>query len=288
MYFPRIAVRRFTSKASQQYVPKHDEVQKRDIQKLTVGYKLRNETSISMAELWAIFKALQMAKELNILEPVILTDSAVACEILLRSKNSLRVMDVCGEILALSLELGAEFQWLPSHVGIQGNEIADKTAKDVLKWEQFEDVIENHVSYGDLVSMAKRELKLDFTSWYEKYSEEKGVLTYNFMSRIEERPWYHSRKMEAKYVKQINRIIANHAYTGKFLKMIKSKDSELCDDCNLIEDVSHIIFKCKKYEIQRNLCDIKNCDNIIDLKNLHKEKIYEILLKFLKMIDLKI
>jgi hypothetical protein len=89
--------------------------------KLCFGYTLNNITSITRAEIEAII--------IQIKEPAIFTDSLNSCLIIDKSKSESRIDNTIQEILKIGSILKATIIWIPSHINIKGNDIADGTAK---------------------------------------------------------------------------------------------------------------------------------------------------------------
>ena len=100
---------------------------------ITGKFRLNEGTSIFTAELFAILQACQFLAELQQppKEVVILTDSKSALQALLSgSKNrqdmQAEIRTLCHEIITNGTDL--HLMWIPSHVGIDGNEKADTAA----------------------------------------------------------------------------------------------------------------------------------------------------------------
>ncbi|XP_042901433.2 uncharacterized protein [Parasteatoda tepidariorum] len=105
------------------------------LQLYTDGSKSDEGHSVFRSELIAIENGLRHVE--NIAEPDfkhiwILTDSKSSIQHL---SNWMNVGDratasILGMLFRLSADFGVHFQWIPSHVGIKGNEMADSLAKD--------------------------------------------------------------------------------------------------------------------------------------------------------------
>ena len=97
-------------------------------------YKLNNHISIMMAELFAIKEALAYISQIEMpSKVVILTDSKSSLQSFSKSRGS--VPSITHEIKLMAHTLSKKnckvvFQWVPSHVGLLGNELADKAAKN--------------------------------------------------------------------------------------------------------------------------------------------------------------
>lgn len=256
--------------------------------RLSFGYRLRNSSSIMIAELHGIRQSLVLAEQIGVQEPVILTDSINSCFVLSKSKSCYKLYPVVHNILMLAKKLKATIQWIPSHVGIEGNEKADEMAKKIIDEELFVEIINNNSIDKDIINLSNNKMNLEFQSWYEKLSQDKGKITFGIMPKVTKDPWYKNSKLSTEIIKMINRILTNHAYTPKFLKMMKVSDSDLCDICNCIADVEHIVFKCIKYVTIRQTLNMQDCDNIFNFKQKFNENFIEKLASFIRATKIKI
>ena len=82
----------------------------------------------------AILGALDHAV-INHVRPIIHTDSLTAIQILMNNKESERFLCNCILSAAKYIESIPVINWIPSHVGIEGNERADTHAKEGLQRE---------------------------------------------------------------------------------------------------------------------------------------------------------
>ena len=72
---------------------------------------------------------------INHVRPIIHTDSLTAIQILMNNKESERFLCNCILSAAKYIESIPVINWIPSHVGIEGNERADTHAKEGLQRE---------------------------------------------------------------------------------------------------------------------------------------------------------
>ncbi|XP_067676368.1 uncharacterized protein [Haliotis asinina] len=104
----------------------------------TISARLPDGQSVYTAELEAIHHALRYCRNLHERRVVILSDSLSAIQSLATKHSSSRP-DTIHEILVLIQKLRQENEkevtlcWIPSHVGIPGNERADKLARQALE-----------------------------------------------------------------------------------------------------------------------------------------------------------
>jgi ribonuclease HI len=99
-------------------------------------YKLDNRCSNNQAEQLAIIKALELIPEINIEENTprtigIYTDSRITIDSLKNATNhSSPIEEIRKRIISLeSTNWSIGFAWVKAHVGIYGNELADRLAK---------------------------------------------------------------------------------------------------------------------------------------------------------------
>ena len=104
---------------------------------LTASYRLSDGASTLQTELAAIHKALQFALEAGNSDHVaIFTDSLAAVKVLQRAHSEDNQHLFTSILLAAErlrlLDRTVELVWLPSHIGVEGNEMADQAANDGL------------------------------------------------------------------------------------------------------------------------------------------------------------
>jgi ribonuclease HI len=253
------------------------------------AYKLENSVSITSAEIEAIGKALSLAKLLGINDPIILTDSLNSCLIIDKYKHMIAQEPNMMKLIELGFELNATIQWIPSHINISGNDLADKAAKTALESDLVFETINNPFRFSDIVKQLKNKSAVNFQNWYNIESTNVGKLTYEILPTIYTHPWYHRKDCNVKIIKTVNRILSNHAFTNKFLFLMKLRNDDLCEECNVLDDVNHVLFKCLKYNNQRIILQISDIDDITTLRNrVGFTEMTEKLIKFMKLTNIDI
>ena len=104
--------------------------------KVHISKRISDRLSVFTAEIVAIIFALQWVEEIKPERVVICSDSSAALQSL-HSKQTERD-DLILEIFMMLLRIerngtSLQFCWVPAHVGLKGNEEADKMAKSALK-----------------------------------------------------------------------------------------------------------------------------------------------------------
>ena len=95
------------------------------------GFRLPDTASVFTSELYAIYQVLKHIRRHGYYRCLIVTDSASAAMALRNQRISsaliLKILDLLTDICSAGCEI--KFLWVPSHVGIEGNERADDAAK---------------------------------------------------------------------------------------------------------------------------------------------------------------
>ena len=213
---------------------------------INLSLRISDNTAIATAELKAIHVALQKVKRLTekgycpySANVVICTDSLSAAEALESNKNNASRPDIVQSIHMLCQELKSTFNstvdvlWIPSHVGILGNDKADTLAKQAL----------NHQNIDLVIGLGKTELG----SLFEKRKKIKANRQWQASSFDSIQ---HTRKMipsilnvniplGKKYEKR-NRLLVN---APRFL----SKGVVICECCEKNKTVSHVLLECDRF-----------------------------------------
>ncbi|XP_008549055.1 uncharacterized protein LOC103572301 [Microplitis demolitor] len=259
--------------------------------KLEKKFKMSASFSIAEGEAMAILQTLKEIKYSNIKKILICTDSTSTLTALdnigLSGKSNIIILEIRSLISRLkSAGRETELWWCPSHLGIQGNEKADRLANEARQDGTPIDLQPNTEIY--IRSMESRflninrEISEDFFKisghTYRKYKDQ------NIRSK---KAWFKKTKLKRITITFINRIRAGHICTNEYLHRIRIKDSPACECGYEIQDLNHIYFNCDltKTETENlySLLEQEKIQSPYDIKNLafsEDEKILNIITNF--------
>lgn len=208
------------------------------------SYKLHDYASIFTAELYAILKALQYTTCLKPNKFLILTDSLSSVQAIsqLQSRNPLIIL-IQHEITKLKhMHKEVTFFWIPGHVGITGNEKADKLAKEAVNKTPNSEI---PILHSDIKPIVR---EIVYNSWKSEWET-----THNKLSTIKPTltDWKTSNRNNRREEVVLARLRIGH--TRLTHKHLFTRDPcPVCPDCNREITVKHILEDCVKYTNSRN------------------------------------
>jgi ribonuclease HI len=211
------------------------------INKHTISCRLPDGTSIFSAEAKAILLALQHIKTTNSNQFIIFSDSLSCIQAI---KNCQINNPIILDILELHDSINTSevvFCWLPGHVGIKGNTLADAAAKaahaaTVLPMSiPYSDVKQNVNSYIKSVRQAKWNTEIN-----NKLQKHQPLIGFTPISGV------YCRQDET----VLRRCRIGHTYyTHSFI--LKGEDGPRCVGCGEDITVKHILLDCVDFSYQR-------------------------------------
>jgi ribonuclease HI len=241
------------------------------------GFKLNKTCSIFTAELYAIVKALQHIEDRKELNFLICSDSLSSIDAIYDIFSPNTLVQETHSLLASLSSRGASvvFCWVPGHVGIKGNELADAAAKNALLRADIDD---QRILPNDLKIYFRTVFKLRFQDIWDQQSNNKlkGI-----KPNIE--PWESSKRSERREEVVLTRLRIGHTLlTHSFLFSI-DKVPPRCDICDEVLTVRHILLTCSRHRDSRRRLSLEGSISVVlgdNVKQIDK------LFKFLKEIDI--
>ncbi|GBO06984.1 putative RNA-directed DNA polymerase from transposon BS [Araneus ventricosus] len=235
----------------------------------TLSYRLHNCCSVFTAELVAFFCALQEISPSSQRNFIIYTDNMSALETL--SRYDIQMHPVGLEILSIlqfirKKSFNIIICWVPSHVGISGNETADAIAKFASAF------LPRALPYVDIKKFFVSRL---FSLWQQKWD----LLTNNKLHSVKHSiglwPILPIRQVDV----TLTRLRIGHTlFTHKHL--IFGERAPVCPTCHQNFTVHHILIECPSFKSHR--VDPFNSSSVT-LQDLVGEKHHPNIFKFLCM-----
>ena len=238
--------------------------------RVAISWLMNGRHSVIGAELFGIYNGLKYIKENNPeKDSIIFTDSKSAMEIIINKCNS--YISIADKIRLLIMQMNMDRQvklhWIKAHIGIKGNEVADKVAK-----------MGHGINNSSVYPLAKEvtsELKKKFYVYWDQLWKENMQLTGKglFLKQIRDNIERHApirvknRRMEV----VLCRLRIGHVGLNQYLHRFNMAQQDVCNQCGVTETVHHYLLECNSYRLARD--EMK--------QQLRKIKIYDISMKIL-------
>ena len=206
------------------------------------SWRLVDDSSVYGAELHAIKHGIQYLLSTNASNTkfVIFSDSLSAVQALSNTKINKNDTFI-NSILDASNQLHINgnslvIAWIPSHVGIQGNEFADVAAKHGLSLPLPLGTQESTVNdcYAEIARFIDAE-------WQQKYDKNLKIAQYKLLE-----PLVNRRAKFAIAGRSLDRVMTRlrlgYCLTNSILNLYRRISSPNCSHCNVEEDLQHFVF----------------------------------------------
>ena len=219
-----------------------------------IQHRLPDDTSVFVAELHAIYVALKTVCQSRTPNIVICSDSKSALQSIANPPFSHHLQVY---IRNLHTDLHASgfqiiFLWVPSHCGIQGNELVDFYAKQSLSLVTITDIPINM----DSVKTAIRQT-LAF-HWQTQWQADTTVTQLRTI-KLTTKSWGSSSRKNRQEEKMLCRLRIGHTFITHS-HCFKQITRPQCDTCDEDITVSHLLIDCPKYQQHRlklkNYCQV--------------------------------
>ncbi|KAI8420096.1 hypothetical protein MSG28_008678 [Choristoneura fumiferana] len=200
--------------------------------KSTNCYKIPDICSIFTAESWAILEALKYVySNVNNVNILIVSDSKSVLTTLCNSNLKYKQNFIVYRVKEMIVKLGknVEFVWVPSHIGITGNEIVDQATR----CDHDEDLTESFkVPFTDYYHLFKMSSKRIWKEYWDITTETKGKWYAELQQNLPTAPWYYGfRYTNRKFITCINRMRSGHCLVPAHLNRMKIIADDKCTYC---------------------------------------------------------
>lgn len=221
-----------------------------DINHINIKLKINCNVSIMHAELIAIAEALSYVESINFERFVIFTDSKSALQHLARCTSTFRGVPIAYAIIKSILDLLSRskvviLQWIPSHVGIVGNETADALAKQACSDGVDFPLLPTN---NECLYIVKNKCRDLWNEYFDLRSREKGIWYKTIQPQPLNSPWIDNSGLARKDLVLLFRLRSGHMPLNKFAHLMRKISSPLCNVCNKEEDAYHILMECVRNE----------------------------------------
>ena len=145
------------------------------------------------------------------------------------------------------------FVWIPSHIGLSGNERADMLAKEALNIDHTNST--DYLECQEIFSYTKLYI---INKWQLEYDGDNRGHFYKSICPVVNTSIKYAEPYRHKEV-QISRLRLGVANTNQRLFFMKRHANGLCDKCQVKDTIQHILLECKKEDISellRNKCQM--------------------------------
>ena len=141
-----------------------------------------------------------------------------------------------------------ELIWIPSHIGLQGNDTADILAKAATMEQPDNNMV---IPMTDFRETFKRSSSLNTSDYIVKQGEVKGKEYFRYHYRSVCKPWFTNKGLPRAFITTVNRCRSNHYNLAASLFHVGITNSPNCE-CNAeCRDLNHVIWQCPLYDNQR-------------------------------------
>ncbi|XP_048002590.1 uncharacterized protein LOC125239130 [Leguminivora glycinivorella] len=211
--------------------------------------KLPPESSVYTGECYGLLKAIEYVLMLKIPKTIIFSDSRSALEAIMRfpfksHKQSPVVFNIRSLLYKCSQKSCAVvLAWVPSHVGVPGNERADQLANEAI---HVGDIVPYHNYCHDLINLSKAYL---YDNWNGIWNKEtsKGEHYRRIQPAIPKKPWFTRVSFSKTVTSTLCRMRLGHVCSPAHLHKINKKPDPHCS-CGEYGDLNHIFFACTLHD----------------------------------------
>lgn len=223
-------------------------------------FPMHKMTSIYTAELYCILQALVYINRIDAPNSIIFTDSLSSLQIINQTypKNQLvmQIQQIIHNILINNRYI--TLFWIPSHIGISGNELADDLANRAANLNSENDQTST-ITSSDATNAMQRMLS---RKWEIEWREDNDSKLRAYKPYTQRYTTQYSRKHQLAITRTlIGHCKITHAY---LLDSSTRLNPPECNRCRQIITIRHILFECQLFTIQRRQHRISEIEDVED------------------------
>lgn len=218
-------------------------------------YKLNKCFNVMSLELIAISEALSYAKTIASNKILICVDSKSALQHIARCASGTRGAPIAYTIISKIDEMTSygkilKLQWVPSHIGLSGNEKVDSLAnKGILEGKE----LNVKPAFSELLPKYKEMCHQIWKEYFNLRSKSKGIWYKTIVCEPPRIPWFSNCKINRKLLVTALRLRSGHMPLNNFAFLMKKCASPNCEECDTVEDVIHLLTECVRYQTERDI-----------------------------------
>ena len=195
--------------------------------------------------------------------------------------HSISRPDIVYEVLQLANQMQKSgiriaFGWVPAHMGVKGNELADRYAKQAVLKQEVE--INEHHSKAEVRSIIK--IKVGDIWQYMWDHESRGRILYKIQRRVGGSRSTVRNNQEENIISKMR--FGHVALNNTLVKINKHADGLCVCGCSQ-ETIEHVVEQCPMYQRQRNiLCSLLKQEKVVmNLANILQRNSGDICFNFI-------
>ncbi|XP_055952947.1 uncharacterized protein LOC129988699 [Argiope bruennichi] len=224
------------------------------------SHRLDDHSTVFQAEAYAFFMALDYIDQINSWSKVSIYSDSLSLLTALASpkRKSWMLKQIADKIKAVNSNRRLSLHWVKAHIGVEGNEVADKQAK----YGTEKDSIDSHVprSHGTLRADIWRCI---LAEWQNEWaSSSKGPQTHKYFPNV-------STKMKSFHPFLIQ-FLSGHGRFPYYFNKFGITNDPLCD-CGKVGTPDHYIYECiHTHLLRQKIKNAQDKDHLLkDPHNLH-------------------